>query len=355
MESTVRESIAKIEHDDALMSQFATKNLALGGVHTVDPTLASLFAGTRYVRTIVALQVRFLSDALRHILDLSIGGDPSSPGGTNKKSFRTGIIGCGRIGSGIARMLMDESGVSAGTILIGTRQHDTTAAISMAMRGVRLCKQNREATHRSRLIVLCCLPAQMRDVARSVAGSLRRSTIVLSCVPGFSAAKIAHMLQMDSEKMVLRIGVQAPVTAVASMLQKFSDPVTGEVDRATLGQFAGRVLVPREGDIDKLRSALEAFTNFIRPAAITDEHGKPQLLQKGFSTGALVNQALFGSHIDPADAVLREGEGKLLPVERQEKASEARKEALASWVGACVSVEMDKETGLPSETHRARK
>ena len=68
-----------------------------------------------------------------------------------------------------------------------------------------------------------------------------------------------------------------------------------------------------------------------------------------------VNQALFGSHIDPADAVLREGEGKLLPVERQEKASEARKEALASWVGACVSVEMDKETGLPSETHRARK
>ena len=60
MESAVRDSIARVEHDAALTSQFATKNLALGGVHTVDPTLATLFEGTRHVREMVALQVRFL-------------------------------------------------------------------------------------------------------------------------------------------------------------------------------------------------------------------------------------------------------------------------------------------------------
>ena len=353
MESAVRDSIARVEHDAALTSQFATKNLALGGVHTVDPTLATLFEGTRHVREMVALQVRFLSDALRHILDLSIGGgDPASPksggssspsGGNNKKSFRTGILGCGRVGSRIAHVLMDEAGVATDAILVGTRQRDTTAALGLVARGVRLCERNDEATRRSRLIVLCCLPAHMRDVVRSVAGSVRRSTIVLSCVPGYSATKIAHMLQLDSDKMVLRIGVQAPVNAVASALQQYTDPASGVVDRATLCRFAGQALAPREGDMARLYAAVEAFTNFIRPAAITDEHGKPQLLQQGFSTRALVNQALFGTHVDPADAALGdaivEGKGDLLPVEREEKASEARKAALATWVSVCLSQE----------------
>lgn len=357
MESAVRDSIAEIEHDAALASRFATKNLALGGVHTVDKSLATLFAGTRHVRQLVALQVRFLSDALRHILDLSIGGHlsgggssgpsgsspPSGANSNNKKSFRTGILGCGRIGARVAHELMDQAGVSSDAILVGTRQNDTTAALGLAARGVRLCARNDEATRRSRLIVICCLPAHMRDVARSIAGTVRRSTVVLSCVPGYSATKIAHMLQLDSDKMVLRIGVQAPVNAVASALQQYADPVTGAVDQATLCRFAGQALVPHEGDMARLHATVEAFTNFIRPAAITDEHGKPQLLQKGFSTRALVNQALFGSHVDPADAVLGgmevEGKGELLAVEKEEMQSEARKAALAAWVGVCLSGE----------------
>jgi hypothetical protein len=346
MESAVRDSIAEIEHDAALASRFATKNLALGGVHTVDKSLATLFAGTRHVRELISLQVRFLSDALRHILDLSIGGDlsrGSSPDKHNKKSFRTGILGCGRIGARVAHALLDQAGVSSEAILVGTRQNDTTAARGLAARGVRLCARNDEATRRSRLVVLCCLPAQMRDVARSIAGTVRRSTVVLSCVPGYSATKIAHMLQLDSDKMVLRIGVQAPVNAVASALQQYTDPVTGAVDQATLCRFAGQALVPHEGDMARLHATVEAFTNFIRPAAITDEHGKPQLLQKGFSTRALVNQALFGSHVDPADVVLGgaavEGKGELLAVEKEEIQSEARKAALAAWVGVCLSGE----------------
>ena len=142
----------------------------------------------------------------------------------------------------------------------------TTAAISMAMRESPL--QAEPCGSRSRLIVLCCLPAQMRDVARSVAGSLRRSTAVLPAFPASRQQKL-HTCYRWTAKRCARWS-SGTSHCNGQHAQKFSDPVTGEVDRATLGQFAGRCLVPREGDIDKLRSALEAFiTLFARPQSQT--------------------------------------------------------------------------------------
>ena len=339
----MRDSIAVVEHDEALTLQFATKNLALGGEHTVDRTLSTLFSGTKYVRTLICLQVRFISDCLRHMLDLSIGSDngkvsggsssPStSPGGTTKKSFRTGIIGCGRIGSAIAHALINESEVAPNSIMIGTRQNDTTAAIALHARGVTICSNNPEATQRSRLIIICCLPAQMREVARSLAGTIRRTSVVLSCVPGFSPTKIAHMLKLESDQMVLRIGVQAPVNAVANALQKYADPETGRLDSRILCQFAGQALIPRTGDLERLRGMLEKYVDFVRPSPIMDENGRPHLLVQGFSTRAMVNQALYGSHIDPGA-----GELEAKKEGAEQKAEDIRKESLAAWVSVCLS------------------
>ncbi len=333
METAVLASLEGLDRDPPAATRFATKNLAVGGAHTVNPSLAALFTGTGLVRRMVCLQVQFLAAALRHILDL----------GGIQKAFRVGVLGCGRIGAAVVHHLLDCAGLPPGDVLVGTRRPDTPSCRELARRGVVVSDCNADATRRVRLLVICCLPSQMRDVSRSVAGTVRRSTIVCSCVAGYPVTRLSRMLQLEEDRMVLRIGVQVPVSVVASALGgeellRGGDAV--ELDHTAVCRFAGEALVPRVEDPGRLHTAIVAFTEMLRPTQITDEYGRA-VIPAGFSTKALVCQALYGNRMDPGDADAAAGGKK-----RQEaqdaldqggvgwEASERRKAALSNWFPA---------------------
>jgi len=275
--------LASLPEEEERVPNFVTKNLEVGGVYTVNPSLSTLFTGTSQVRRIACLQLQFLVDGLLQIFEL----------GGSKKSFRVGVLGCGRVGSSVVQHLVNVSGLPASSIYVGTRQPESKRCGELSDTGVNVSQDNKTATNRVRVLLISCLPSQMMDVARSVMGTIRKSTLVCSVVPGYSAQKLASMLQLEDEKMVLRIGCQVPVSVVSSSLGE--DP--GD---AKMCHFAGQTLLNTHIEVQRLHNAFVKCCDTVLPPQLTDEKGQ-RIITGRFSNSALVCQALYGSNTDPGD------------------------------------------------------
>ena len=275
--------LASLPEEETKVSSFVTKNLEVGGAYTVNPSLSTLFTGTAHVRQIVSLQLQFLIDGLRHIFDL----------GGSQKSFRVGILGCGRIGTSTIEHLLNCSGLSPSAFYVGTRQPKSKRCEKLSDRGVNISQDNTTATNRVRVLFIACLPSQMIDVARSVAGTIRKSTLVCSVVPGYTAQKLARMLRLEDEKMVLRVGCQVPISVISSSLGE--DP-----EETKLCHFAGHAMLNSHAEVERLHEAFVRCCSQVLPPKLTDEKGRPMISDR-FSNTALVCQALYGSHKDPGD------------------------------------------------------
>tara|TARA_B100000795_G_scaffold260419_1_gene236297 strand:- start:1670 stop:2692 length:1023 start_codon:yes stop_codon:yes gene_type:complete len=277
--------LASLPEEEAKVPNFVTKNLEIGGIYTVNPSLSSLFIGTSYVRTIICLQLQFLIDGLRHIFDLA----------GSQKSFRVGILGCGRVGSSAVHHLLASSGLSPSAFYVGTRQPENKRCVELSDKGVNISNDNKTATNRVRVLLIACLPSQMMDVARSVAGTIRKSTLVCSIVPGYTTQKLAKMLQLDDENMVLRIGCQIPISIVSSSLGEESNNNTTQICT-----FAGQVMLNTHVEVERLHNAFVKCCNTVLPTPMTDSKGRA-IISDRFSNKALVCQALYGSHQDPGE------------------------------------------------------
>ena len=274
--------LATIPDDKKEVPSFVTKNLNIGGEYTVNPSLSSLYIGTAHVRSIVCLQLQYLIDSLKHMFDL----------GGVQKSFRVGVLGCGRIGSSAVHHLMDYSNLPPSSFYVSTRQPESKKCQTLVDSGVHVSNDNTTATSRVRILLISCLPSQMMEVARSVAGTVRKSTLICSVVPGFTATKIAKMFQLEDEDMVLRLGCRVPVSVVSSSLGEYPE-------NQTMCQFAGNTLLSSPVDVERLHTAfVKMCSSVLKPTQMTDEHGRA-IISNRFSNDGLICQALYGSHVDP--------------------------------------------------------
>ena len=104
--------LATIPEDQDQVPSFVVKNLNIGGEYTVNPSLASLYVGTSHVTNLICLQMQYIINSLKHLFDL----------GDVQKSFRIGVLGCGRVGSSAIQHLIHSSHIDPSTFYVGTRQ-----------------------------------------------------------------------------------------------------------------------------------------------------------------------------------------------------------------------------------------
>jgi len=179
---------------------------------------------------------------------------------------------------------------------VGTRQPKSKKCLELIDLGVNVSDDNTTATERVRVLVIACLPSQMMEVARSVSGTIRKSTLILSVVPGFSASKIAKMFRLEDTDMVLRIGCQVPVSVISNALGEYPD-------NTTLSHFAGSTMLSTSNDVNRLHNAFVKVSNTVlKPTPLTDEKGNA-IISNSFSRSGVMCQALYGNHIDPGKDV----------------------------------------------------
>lgn len=276
--------LATIPDDQDQVPSFVVKNLNIGGEYTVNPSLASLYVGTSHVTNLICLQMQYIINSLKHLFDL----------GDVQKSFRIGVLGCGRVGSSAIQHLIHSSHIDPSTFYVGTRQPKSQTCLKLSDLGVHISDDNTTATSRVRVLLLACLPSQMMEVARSVTGSIRKSTLILSVVPGFSTNKISKMLRLEDSDMVLRIGCQVPVSVVSSSLGEYPS-------HETMSYFAGTTLLASSTHVQRLHVAfVKVCSTVLKPTQLTDDKGRA-IISTRFSNQGLICQALYGTHVDPGE------------------------------------------------------
>jgi hypothetical protein len=109
---------------------------------------------------------------------------------------RLGIIGGGRIGTALLRMLLHCGTFSPDRIRVSTRRPEML--LDYQAQGVKCDYDNAMVVARSEVIFLCCLPAHLPRVAQDIAagGGLRPQLLVVSAIAGTTAEKIQNMLKV---------------------------------------------------------------------------------------------------------------------------------------------------------------
>lgn len=84
--------------------------------------------------------------------------------------FRVGLLGCGRLGRGVLRALIEQKVVAASRICVSTRQPETLDDFSRA--GVTCYFDNVRLVTESSVVIVCCLPEQLAMCSRLMSDRL---------------------------------------------------------------------------------------------------------------------------------------------------------------------------------------
>lgn len=121
---------------------------------------------------------------------------------------KIGIIGAGNIGGAIAKGLVKHGGYSGNNILISRKKEHLLESFKEL--GIGICKENRELTRASDIIILAVLPGQAKDVVEEIFYELIPEKHTLVSV--ISAVSIAELESWTESKIhIVRI---MPNTAV---------------------------------------------------------------------------------------------------------------------------------------------
>ncbi|XP_065827704.1 NADP-dependent oxidoreductase domain-containing protein 1-like [Oscarella lobularis] len=117
-------------------------------------------------------------------------------GGHDHKGITVGVIGCGRVGQQIIKCLLNYGRCSPSDILVSTRRPDTLKRLSDL--GVDVGFNNARVARSVHLLFIACLPSQLPDVSKSIAGCINFSTLVFSVVGGMPVTKISQLLNFKN-------------------------------------------------------------------------------------------------------------------------------------------------------------
>jgi len=110
--------------------------------------------------------------------------------------LKIGLIGCGRLGKQIASSLLTFSDVRPNELFISTRRPDALGNLQAA--GIHCMFDNREVVSLCDVVFICCLPANIQQVAEDIAGYIQPNCVVFSYVVGVSLPRLRQLFQHNN-------------------------------------------------------------------------------------------------------------------------------------------------------------
>ena len=104
------------------------------------------------------------------------------------------ILGCGNIGSAIARGLT-KSGMNANNIILTRRKLESLTELTET--GFQTSIDNANAVQNTEIILLTVLPSQLMDLLDDISSSLSENHLLISIVSGVSIAEIQEKVGKD--------------------------------------------------------------------------------------------------------------------------------------------------------------
>ncbi|UCD39005.1 MAG: pyrroline-5-carboxylate reductase [Fidelibacterota bacterium] len=109
-----------------------------------------------------------------------------------KSDGRIAIIGCGNIGTAIARGLVSAGVYDPGQLILTRRQVEPLGELAQA--GFTVQADNRDAVRQSDIVMLAVQPQQMVEVLSEIVPDIRQDHVIFSIVSGVSIAEVIQCL-----------------------------------------------------------------------------------------------------------------------------------------------------------------
>ena len=156
------------------------KNLSFGGEITIHARYLDAYLALKSLKDVIAMHVLFLTRCVRRSMMLR----------GSKRNFKVGIIGCGQIGSHCVNKLL-EAGVSPSQVGVSTRRPEEGYEKKQSNKwdDALVIRTTMVLARSSRLLLICCTPSQLSQVASSIRNKVKASTVVVTCVIGYTNRK----------------------------------------------------------------------------------------------------------------------------------------------------------------------
>lgn len=110
-----------------------------------------------------------------------------------RNPLKIGLIGCGRLGKQIISSLLTFSDVRPNELFISTRRPDALGNLQAA--GIQCLFDNREVVSTCDVVFVCCLPANIQEVAEDIVGYIQPNCVVFSYVVGVTLPRLRQLFQ----------------------------------------------------------------------------------------------------------------------------------------------------------------
>lgn len=105
----------------------------------------------------------------------------------NNKPFKIGIIGCGHMGSGIAKTLAPHQ-----QIFLHDNDPSKTKHVASEI-GATICETNEDLVDNAEIIILAVKPQDVSKVSSQIRAKLKHSQLIVSIIAGTSMATLKHL------------------------------------------------------------------------------------------------------------------------------------------------------------------
>ena len=224
------------------------KNLSFGGEITIHGQYLDAYLALKSIQEVIGMHILFLTRCMRRSMMLR----------GSKRSFKVGVIGCGQNGSYCVNKLLD-AGISTSHIAISTRRPEEGYSKQLVKKwgeGLMIENDNLKIAKSARLLFICCTPSQLSQVSSSIRNQIKSSTIVVSCVIGYTSKKIQNMLRCTNP--VIQIAITSEAKRVGSMIA--SCQTNKQKALISAEQLSGSI-----ENIDKIINCVICLCHEVRP------------------------------------------------------------------------------------------
>lgn len=161
------------------------------------------------------------------------------------KKMKTGIIGCGNLGSALVKGILESNFKVDGSVLISTRKQE----IPEKLKGFDVeVLPNKELVKQADIVVLCVLPNQIDGVLDEIKDEIDASKLIVSTVTGVEIEQIQKLVGKESLQIVRAMPNTAISVKKSMTCMSFDPTVSSENKELVKSMFkaVGEVEVIRE-------------------------------------------------------------------------------------------------------------
>lgn len=120
-----------------------------------------------------------------------------------EKTTRIAILGCGNLGSSIARGIVNAQILTAPSQITLTRRHINSLK-QFETEGFSVTTSNKDAVTKANVVFICVLPQFLNELLEDIKPALTQDSVVISVVSGAKISDIANHLAKESPPHIVR-------------------------------------------------------------------------------------------------------------------------------------------------------